>query len=136
MTIDVLKSRKPYYCRVLLVMLIRKGGKKRSERKTSFVYRGERIRAEKGTERTRLHRAERKKGEKGRSFICASTFKQAAHQQVNKAQKRPSWRSQASAAACRRLQPKWLLPPPAKHNCHRSSLLERGHPPQKRVSTD
>jgi hypothetical protein len=47
MTIDVLKSRKPYYCRVLLVMLIRKGGKKRSERKTSFVYRGERIRAEK-----------------------------------------------------------------------------------------
>jgi hypothetical protein len=136
MTIDVLKSRKPYYCRVLLVMLIRKGGKNVVKGRRALFTEGRGLEQKKGTERTRLHRAERKKGEKGRSFICASTFKQAAHQQVNKAQKRPSWRSQASAAACRRLQPKWLLPPPAKHNCHRSSLLERGHPPKKRVSTD
>jgi hypothetical protein len=72
MTIDVLKSRKPYYCRVLLVMLIRKGGKNVVKGRRALFTEGRGLEQKKGTERTRLHRAERKKGEKERKklYLC------------------------------------------------------------------
>jgi hypothetical protein len=56
-------------------------------------------------------------------FISASTFKQPATTQVNKAQKTPSWRAQTPAAC--RLQPKWLLPPPGEKLSHLVLVYER-----------